>query len=144
MNDQIDRNADDAARCAGALLERLGRSRGFSLIELILVIVFLGIAVLSSMNLMSQSLSGSIKGEMSLTAVDLANEKMELIFSDKNTKGYGYVSQGRYGIETDVNGKAGFNRSVTVTELATSKKVEVLIQHASLDDYVLVAYLANY
>ncbi len=119
-------------------------ARGFTLIELALVIVFLGVALLASMNLMSGALSKSMKTELQLTAADLANEKMELIFSDKNTKGYGYVAQGRYVLETDVNGKLGFTRQVAVIELADSKKVEVRISHSGIADFVLVAYLANY
>lgn len=118
--------------------------RGFTLIELVLVIVFLGVALLASMNLMSGSLSKSMKTELQLTAADLANEKMELIFSDKNTKGYGYISPGRYVMETDVNAKTGFTRQVAVTELANSKKVEVRISHSGIADFVLTAYLANY
>lgn len=121
-----------------------GKDKGFTLIELVLVIVFLSFVILSSMRLMSSSAVKSVNTELLATATDLANEKMERIFADKNTRGYGFILSQNYATEANASGMTGFTRSVAITDLTMSKMIAIRIQHADLDDLVLVAYLTNY
>lgn len=123
---------------------RKERQSGFTLVELVFVIVFLSVAVLASMQLMSSSLSGSFHSEHLVVATDLASEKLEQIMADKNSRGYGYVAQSNYAFETNVNGNIGFDRGVTITDLGTSKQVQVTVYHPKLDDVTMVAFITNY
>lgn len=119
-------------------------SRGSTLLELLLVIIFLGVALVSTISVMSSSLYNSFDTEIMLTAVNLAHEKLEDIFYDKNNKGYGFVKEQNYPVENEPDGKKGFTRSVSVTDFATYKEVKVTVTHANIPDCVLVAYLTNY
>lgn len=122
----------------------LGNSRGFTLIEIILVIVFLSISLLATMNMMSSSVAGSMNIELINTATNLANEKMEQIFADKKSKGYGYVKQSNYQSESNPDGFTGFNRYVEITDQSTNKKIKVRVTHANFEDIILVTFITNY
>lgn len=122
----------------------LSKSGGFTLIEVIIVIIFLGIAFVASLELMSTSLTNSMALQIHTTAASLANSKMEAVFIDKKSKGYDYVVNENYPNETNADGAGGFNRYVTITTQSTYKKVEVKVTHASIPDYVLTAFLTNY
>lgn len=78
------------------------------------------------------------------TANNLANEEMEKIFTDKKSKGYGFVVPENYPSETNAGGFQGFNRYVTITTNLTNKKIVVRVTHASIDDFILTSYLTNY
>ncbi len=118
--------------------------RGFTLIEVIMVMIFSGIALLAVMNTMSESLHGSLNTEVMTLAADLANEKMERIFADKKTLGYAYINSNNYPDETNASGQNGFSRSVTITTFVTYKKVEVRVSHLDISDCLLTALLTNY
>ncbi len=117
---------------------------GFTLIELILVMVFLGVALVATMNVMSTSIEDSVKMELFTTALNLANKKLEQIVADKKNKGYGYIQTANYPSEVDAEGNKGFNRYVTVIDHSTYKEVRVRVTHAKLQDCVLMTYLTNY
>ncbi|MFQ5674495.1 MAG: hypothetical protein ACE5G1_01250 [bacterium] len=82
--------------------------------------------------------------ELINTATDLANEKMEEIFADKKSKGYGYVQQNNYQSESNPNGFSGFTRLVEISSQSNSKRIRVRVTHAALQDIVLEAYITNY
>lgn len=117
---------------------------GYTLVETVLVIVFLGIAIVSVMDMMASGLVLNVNNEIATTAINLANEKMEAIFADRNGRGYDYVVEENYPDETDASGFAGYHRSVAITEQANSKEVEIRVTHARIEDCVLIAYLARY
>jgi len=117
---------------------------GYSLIEMILVIIFLGVALIASMNMMSSSISGSMNIEIITDAVNLANEKMEQILADKRSKGYASIIQSNYPLETNPGNFTGFTRSVTVTSFSTYKQVVVTLSHNQIDNYLLTVMLTNY
>lgn len=125
-------------------LSPLSKSGGFTLIEVILVIIFLGIAFVASLELMSTSLTNSMSLQIHTTAANLANKKMEAIFIDKKSKGYDYVVIENYPNEVNPDGTNGFNRYVTIVRQSTHKEVEVKVTHAGIPDYVLTAFLTNY
>jgi prepilin-type N-terminal cleavage/methylation domain-containing protein len=141
-------------------------SKGFTLIEVILVIVILAIAIpslISAVSFMTQSQVNTIG---TTTAADLAQEKMEEIIADKRSpnRGFGYIDNANYLPEsaapTPVAGFPNYNRSVNITcvtaaDLNTSvacptdyKRVQVTVQAVgvgpSVPDAVLVTVLTNY
>jgi len=94
--------------------------KGFSLIETIMVIVVLGIASYGLLNVFISGLRESASPLQGVQAIELAKEKLETIFSEKfdTAKGYSYLAAGNYPPETPINGFAGFNRTVTFTEVS--------------------------
>lgn len=121
-----------------------GTKQGFTLIEMIMVTVFLGVAIVATMNMMSTGVTDTIKIELLNTATNLANEKLEAIFTDKKSKGYGYIQQNNYPTETNPNGHTGFSRYVTIFDQTTYKEVIVRVTHHQIEDCTLVARLTNY
>jgi len=117
---------------------------GFTLIEIILVMVFLTVALLATMNMIATSLSKSFDMETIATAHNLANEKMEQIFMHKKSKGYGFIEPDNYPAEINVNGLTGFNRYVTITTNSTNKEIVVRVTHPDINDFVITSYLTNY
>ncbi len=117
---------------------------GFTLIEIIFTIMFASIALFGTMTMMSTSMLGSMNVEFMNTSANLANVKMEELFSDKKTRGYGYILESNYPYETDVDGFAGFNRYVEITTQATDKKVTVRVTHPDIADCTMVAFMTNY
>ena len=118
--------------------------RGFTLIEIVLVIVFSSIVFLAAINMMSESLTSSFSTETVISATGLANEKMERILADKKSLGYSHIVAGNYPAESEISGYSGFGRSVTITTYTDYKKVEVVVTHNTLSDCVVVALLADY
>ncbi|MCH8982321.1 type II secretion system protein, partial [candidate division KSB1 bacterium] len=78
-------------------------NHGFTLIEIIFTIIFASIALFATMTMMSTSMLGSMNVEFMNTAANLANVKMESLFSDKKTRGYGYIQESNYPYETNVD-----------------------------------------
>ncbi len=117
---------------------------GFTLIEIIFTMTFASIALFSTMTMMSTSMLGSMNVEFMNTSANLANVKMEELFSDKKTRGYGYIQEINYPYETNVDGFPGFNRYVEVTTQATDKKVTVRVTHPDIADCTMVAFMTNY
>ena len=117
---------------------------GFTLIEIIFTIMFASIALFATMTMMSTSMLGSMNVEFMNTSANLANVKMEELFSDKKTRGYGYIKENNYPYETDVDGFAGFNRYVEITTQATDKKITVRVTHPDIADCTMVAFMTNY
>jgi prepilin-type N-terminal cleavage/methylation domain-containing protein len=117
---------------------------GFSLIELIIVMVFLGVVLVATMRMMTNSIASSVDVEFLRTAANLANEKMEQIFADKRSRGFSYIDEDNYPPETNPSGAQGFARSVEITTDASVKKVKVTISHISMPGFVLTAWLTKY
>ncbi len=118
--------------------------RGFTLVEVILVIVFSSIVFFAAVNMTSESVTSSFSTEVVTSATSLANEKMERILSDKKSLGYAHIAAGNYSTESTIEGYPGFTRSVNITTYTDHKKVEVVVSHSSIADCILVALLANY
>ncbi len=119
-------------------------NHGFTLIEIIFTIMFASIALFATMTMMSTSMLGSMNVEFMNTAANLANVKMEELFSDKKTRGYGYIQESNYPYETNVDDFPGFNRYVEITTQATDKKITVRVTHPDIGDIVMVAFMTNY
>lgn len=127
---------------------KLRDSLGFTLIEVILIIVVLAIAIPSLIQLLSSTLVNSNKSVIVSQAILYAQEKMEGIIADKKSpaKGYNWVTTpGNY--PNDVP-SSGFTRSVTIE---TSQHngipyafVQVIVSHNEIPDVRLTTWLTEY
>lgn len=126
------------------IFKSLGCERGFSLIELVMVIIFLGVAFVATMGMMTSGVEKSVDTEVLTRAIMLAEQKMEEVRSDKNTLGYQYLIMQNYPDETNAGGSQGYSREIRFEDFANYKQVTVTVHHASIADVKLVAYLANY
>lgn len=88
-------------------------NKGLTLIEIVLIIVILGI-IGSGILLYFAGIKGSASPVLTIQAIELAQEKMEKIISDKKANGFSYIDNTNYPQENPVSGFANFNRTVDV------------------------------
>ncbi|HUK55947.1 MAG TPA: prepilin-type N-terminal cleavage/methylation domain-containing protein [Nitrospiria bacterium] len=133
------------------------RSKGFTLIEVILTIVILAIAIPGLISAVGFMTSRQVNTVGTTTAADLAQEKMEEIMGDRNNpgRGFGYIIAGNYPAENPVTGFTKYNRSVTITcftnnALTTTaacptdyKQVQVTVQASGVGPSVPAAVLVS-
>lgn len=118
--------------------------RGFTLIELIMVIIFLSVAFVATLGMMSTGIEESVDTEILTKAITLAEQKMEVILGDKNGLGYQYLENANYNDEQNVGGYSGFTRTVQITTYSTYKEVVVKVKHNGIKDVVLTTQMTNY
>lgn len=139
-------------------------NRGFSLIELVVVILIFGIAAGGLMTLFSTVSRKSADPLLENQAIQLAQEKMDGILGDRadavTPRGFGWITSANYPAENPVAGFPGFSRSVTTScvtsaDLDTSTgappctsgytHVQVTVAHAALPGNVTVeTVVTNY
>ncbi|MBI4364975.1 MAG: hypothetical protein HY568_06055 [Candidatus Latescibacteria bacterium] len=88
---------------------------GFTLIEVVLIIVIAAIAVLPLSMLFANSSIHSSDARNATVAVQLAQAKMEQITADKNspTRGFSYLVAANYPAETPVTAFSNYDRAVS-------------------------------
>lgn len=134
-------------------------SKGFTLIEIILLIVILAIAIPGLISVLSFITKGQVNTLGTTTSALLAQEKLEEVVADKRSpnRGYGYITNGNYPADVPMT---GYNRSVNIdcvdaSDLNTAvacdtgyKRVEVTVQASgvgpSVPDAVLVTVVTDY
>lgn len=94
------------------------RSRGFTLIEMILAIVVISVAFPPMLWAIQGAQATRVAPVLFSRARWLASEKLEDVIADRHaaTRGYSYVLTGNYPAEAPVSGFTGFTRSVAVVE----------------------------
>ncbi len=94
-------------------------SRGFTLVETLMVIVLIGV-VGTGILLYFAGMRGGADPLLSVQALELAQEKMEEILSDKKASGFGYIVNVNYPAENPVDGVnfPNFNRSTSICFVA--------------------------
>ena len=128
------------------------KNQGFTLIEVILVIVIIGISVPPVLTLFTQNLTDSSKSEAYTKASLYALERMEEILGDKRAvdDGYGwnYINQsGQYPNDTP---ETGYTRSVSIDTTGNSyggviyALIQVTVSHADINNVVLTSWATNY
>ena len=117
---------------------------GFTLVELALTVIIVGICFMSLVAVFSTSLVGSSDSEHITIATFLAQEKMEQILADKNGRGYSYIVNSNYPAEDPVPGYPGYSRSVVITEVSDYKIVVVRVSHLDSSDVELTTEVTNY
>jgi prepilin-type N-terminal cleavage/methylation domain-containing protein len=99
--------------------------RGYTLIELVMVLMVLAVGVPPLISLGSNCVQNLRQGAYVTTATTLAQEKLEAIVGDRAlvSRGWTYIAAGNYPAESPVTGFAGFSRSVTVSADSTYNAV---------------------
>lgn len=125
-------------------------SRGFTLVEVLLVIVVLGIAMPALMFLHSSLVQDSTDSVVLSKAVLYAEEKMEEIIADKRNPAKGYdwvVTPGNYPNDVPAS---GYTRSVIIQTSGKIQNgvpyafVQVTVSHNEIPDLRLTTWLTDY
>ena len=127
----------------------LSNNQGFTLIEVIMVIVVFAIAVPTLMTVLSSTLDSSNKSVVISQAATYAQEKIEEIIGDKRnpSKGFDWVTTtGRYSSDVPA---VGFSRSIIITSGNVQNGVsyayvQVKITHSEISDIKLETWLTDY
>ncbi|MFI5304473.1 MAG: prepilin-type N-terminal cleavage/methylation domain-containing protein [Nitrospiria bacterium] len=92
------------------------KSRGFTLIEILITVVLLAILTSGLMAMFTTYSQNNGNSPVLIQATELAKERMEQILADKynTSKGFNYITNANYPAESPVAGFAGFNRSVNI------------------------------
>ena len=95
--------------------------RGFTLIELVFLIVVLFGSIVAFLSVSGEAGERVADNNDKAKAVQLAQEKMELIISDRRNpdRDYSYITSGAYSAETLTAPFVGFSRSVTVSDASS-------------------------
>lgn len=142
------------------------KHNGFSLIETIIVIVIIGIAAMGVLSVFTEGMSGAADPLITIQAIDLAQEKMDIIIGDRqNTaRSYSYATTpANFPAESPVSGFANFNRSVAIACVTTADfnaagsapapscvgvtnyaRVTVTVTHNLIGSITTVTLLTNY
>lgn len=96
---------------------KLRSEAGFSLMELVIVILVMSVALLPLITQMVQATIHGMDGQAASTAGFLARERLEQVLADANAPGVGYANilTARYPAESPLPGFAGFARTTTVS-----------------------------
>lgn len=128
------------------------KEHGFTLLEIILVIVVIGIAIPPVLSLFTQNLTDSIESEVYTKANLHAMERMDEILGDKRAvdDGYGWsyiLQSGQYPNDTP---ETGYTRSVSIDTTGNSfgsityALIQVTVSHANINDLVLKSWATDY
>jgi Tfp pilus assembly protein PilV len=126
-------------------------SGGFTLIEMVLIIVITAIAVLPLSMLFANTSIRSGDARNATIAAQLAQAKMEELTADKNspTRGFSYLVTGNYPAESPVAAFPGYNRSVAFAadstyDGVTFRAVGVTVASPNIPPVTLTTWFANY
>lgn len=113
------------------------KTKGFTLIEVILVIVVLAIAIPGLISAVSFMTARQVNTVGATIAADLAQEKMEEIMGDRMNaaRGYAYVVNANYAAETPMAAPFGnYNRTVNII-CVTAADLNPLVPPACPTDF---------
>jgi prepilin-type N-terminal cleavage/methylation domain-containing protein len=96
----------------------MSAQKGFTLIELVLVIVIVAVASVPLFGLFTQASSSMLSNEAIQTAAQLAQERVELVLGVRRKQGFDAIATGTTN-EGLTGSFAGFNRSTSVTQPLT-------------------------
>jgi len=123
------------------------KANGFTFIELIMVILIVGIAIIPLIQMYTTSLKGSADAELDTVALELAQEKMEetrqLSFGSVSSSSGTFAAPfAAYSYQVTVGYvDQDFNTSGSPTEY---KKVEIKVTHSSGTSTTLTTVMANH
>jgi len=132
------------ALCQRILPLNLHGQGGYSMVELIMVIVFIGVAFVATIGMMTGSMQKSAQSETLTQAIFLAEQKMEAIRGDKNSLGYQYLIDENYPVEQEIDGYPGFTRTVTILDFGSYKEIKVTVTHPGFKPVTLITQMTNY
>lgn len=117
---------------------------GFTLTELMITVIFIGVAMVGILNTYNVGLRSASDSESISIAAQIAEKKMEMIKSDKAAFGYSYIISNNYPQEENPDNYSGYTRRVIITTFANYKKTKVVVSHDKFPDVSLVTIFTNY
>jgi Tfp pilus assembly protein PilV len=124
---------------------------GFTLIEIVLIIVIAGIAILPLSMLFANSSIHSSDARNATLAAELAQAKMEELTADKNSpaRGFSYLVTANYPAESPVTAFPGYSRSVSfgpdsTYDSVTFRTVNVTVTCTNIPPVTLTTWFTNY
>jgi Tfp pilus assembly protein PilV len=127
------------------------RVRGFTLIEVVLIIVIAAVAVLPLSMLFANGSIHSGDARNAALAAELAQAKMEEITADKNspTRGFSYLVAANYPAENPVAAFSGYQRSVTFSpdstyDGVTFRTAQVTVTCTNIPPVTLTTWFVSY
>ena len=137
------------ARSGGAASPAHGD--GFTLIEVVLVIVVAAVALLPLSMLFANSSIRSGDAQNASVAVQLAEARMEEITADKNSpaRGFAYLVPANYPPESPVAAFPGYSRSVAIApdstyDGVTFRTVNVTVTSPSIPPVTVTTWFTRY
>ena len=138
-----------AKRAVRAVSRR--RSAGFTLPEVILILVVAGVSLLPLSMLFANTSIRSGDARNASVAAQLAEAKMEEIAADKNSpsRGFAYLHVDNYPSEDPVPGFPGYGRSVAVSpdsvyDGVTFRTVSVTVTSPNIPPVTLTTWFTQY
>jgi Tfp pilus assembly protein PilV len=136
---------------AAAAREALARDAGFTLPEVVLILVIAAVAVLPLGMLFANSSIRSSEARNATVMAQLAQAKMEELAADKSStsRGFSYLVAANYPAENPVAAFAGYSRSVafapdSVYDGVTFRTVSVTVAFASVPSVTLTTWFTNF
>lgn len=133
------------------ITEEDSRERGFTLFEVVMAIVILGVVGLPLALVFANASWRSGDGYLISTATFLAQEKAEQIMADRSSpgRGFDFIISSNYPAESPVSGYPGFSRSVTIASdstysSVTYRTVTVTVTNASVSDVTTTLWVTDY
>jgi Tfp pilus assembly protein PilV len=127
------------------------REAGFTLIEVVLILVIAAIAVLPLGMLFANTSIRSGDARNAMVAAQLAQSKMEEITADKSSpsRGFTYLIGANYPAESPVAAFSGYSRSVafapdSVYDGVTFRTVSVSVTCANIPPVTLTTWFTSY
>lgn len=131
--------------------ERSGPAAGFTLVEVVLILVIAAVSLLPLSMLFANSSIRSGDAHNATVAAQLAEAKMEEIAADKNspTRGYSYLTSGNYPSENPVSAFPGYSRSVSfaadsVYDGVTFRTVSVTVTSPNIPPVTVTTWFTSY
>jgi Tfp pilus assembly protein PilV len=124
---------------------------GFTLIEMVLIIVIAAVAILPLSMLFANTSIRSGDARNATIAAQLAQAKMEELAADKNSlaRGFAYLVAGNYPAENPVPAFSGYNRSVSFApdstyDGVTFRTVGVTVSCVNIPPVTLTTWFTSY
>lgn len=113
------------ARIAASGRRTRSSERGFTMVELVMVLVLVAVGVPPLISIGNTCLQKMHQGSYATVGTALAQEKLETILGDKAapSRGFSYIVTGNYPAEPNVAGFTTYARSVTIDTDSTYNSV---------------------
>jgi len=131
-----DVTANFVTRGNDILKDNMKKRLGFTLIEVLLTVVIVGVGLFGLMTLYHNASRKVMEGDVNMAATYLVRERLEQIIADKVSQGYGYVINDNYTTSAAVTvGNHMFTRSFNIYEVNASDLItpEIGTGHKRID-----------